>query len=111
MSGDAEQRWLWDCNPVAASPTNFGTLPGRQAANRRESQAAALGAALSSGYILVQEDQQPPPLKVMFDSQLEKLGYLLIQMWNYLERYGGRHTNDSLRMNAISVNLEGDAVA
>ncbi|KAK9407417.1 Retrotransposon-derived protein PEG10 [Crotalus adamanteus] len=46
----------------------------------------------------------------MFESQLEKLGYFLTQVWNYLKRYGGRHPDDSLRVNAISMNLEGDAM-
>lgn len=61
------------------------------------------------GYVLVQDDCEPPPLKATFDGWTEKLAYFLNQVWNYLDQYGADFHDKGAIVNAITVNLEKEA--
>lgn len=71
-------------------------------------QVAPQVVGLPPGYVLVQQDREPSPLKAKFDSQPKKLACFLTEVWNYLEWYETMHPDEPSRVNAVTSNLEGD---
>lgn len=61
------------------------------------------------GYVLVQDNCEPQPLKATFDGWTKKLAYFLNQVWNYLDLYGADFHDEGAIANAITMNLEKEA--
>ncbi|KAK9395711.1 hypothetical protein NXF25_019072 [Crotalus adamanteus] len=61
------------------------------------------------GYLLVQDNCEPPPLKATFNGGPEKLACFLNQVWIYLGRHRVVFPDEVTCVNAIVANLEGEA--